>query len=81
MTTTATDETILTATDFQERFKAIQAKAKLRPRPEPTHADWLERTFGIFADDPTWDEHLRFLVEERNREATSDDNVNEVAQG
>ena len=64
-----------TTTEAQTGFAQQLARIKRdhpQPEPERNAPDWLNRTVGMFDDDPTWDDFARFMEEEsqRDREAT-----------
>lgn len=55
----------LTEAEFLAELERIRRSHPSQPEPEPTDPNWLDRLFGIFSDDPTFDEAVRLGKEWR----------------
>ncbi len=65
--TTQTDAVIGRETSFAERLEQLKRQYP-QPEPERGSPNWLESTFGMFKEDPTWDVFMRHMEQERNRD-------------
>jgi hypothetical protein len=62
------NEALLSDEEIRVRIERIRREEPLVPRPTPTSPDFLDRFAGIFADDPTFPDVVRYSEEKRERE-------------
>ena len=58
----------LTEQEILAEIERIRHNYPALPRPKPTNPDFLERSSGVFADDPAFERVVRFSEEKRERE-------------
>lgn len=72
------DETkTLTDSEFLAELERIRRAYPPEPHSEPTDAGWLDRTFGIFADDLTFEEAVQLGREWRYADRPAEETPSE----